>query len=191
MLKAAVCSRLEEQHLPVKEIIGLSDGNPAASLPYHNNEHCLLFAVNAYDVGKSLGLNSYELKHLLVAGIFHDYDHTGGTTPDVNNILRALKFVSSYGSFFIEAGLTPFYLRQLIQATQNPARNLYTLSEQVMRDADLLGWCEPQTRHMLQGLSQELGAPVTNSSTKKFLNDTVIHTVQARNKFSAAGWTNV
>jgi hypothetical protein len=190
MLKAAVSSCLEEQHLPVKEILELSDGNPAAFFPYHNNEHCLLFAVNAYSIGKNLKLNSYELKHLLVAGIFHDFDHTGGSTPDVNNILRALKFIHAKHDFFVNAGLTPFYLRQLIQATQNPPRDMYTVSEHIMRDADLLGWCEPETSHMRHGLSTELGIPVTIRSTKSFLNNAFIHTKQARNKLFVAGWIN-
>ena len=188
-LEAAVRSRLEEQGLPVQEILDLSNGNPAAFLPYHNNEHNYVFAVNAYDIGKSSGLNNWQLKHLLVAGIFHDYDHTGGTKPDVNNILRALKFIHAEHRVFTKMGLAPYYLRQLIQATQNPPRVTYSFPEKIMRDADFMGWCEPETRHMMLGLSAELGVPVNIKSTKKFLNETFIHTEQARNKLSEAGWT--
>jgi len=188
-LEAAVRSRLQEAELPVTGILKLASRNPAASLPYHNNEHNYVFAVNAYDIGVQLGYNSYDLRHLLVAGIFHDYDHTGTAGPDSDNIRKALKFIDFYEVFFsVECKLTPAYLKQLIQATENPGRQMYRPVEQIMRDADMMGWCEQDTSSMMSGLSKELGIPVTAHSTKQFLSNLRIYTTPAKKKLIVAGW---
>lgn len=187
-LEAAVRSLLQHHDIPEQVIMKLVSENPAASLPYHNNDHNFMLAVNAHDIGKKLGMDEKLLKHLLVAGIFHDYNHTGTTLPDAVNIKRALHFLHQNVEVFTEAGLSVPLLQILIQATENPPAAKYTLPEQVMRDADLLGWCDQDVTELMQGLSQEFGSPVTEQSTKAFLQNAHIYTKPAQEKLALAGW---
>jgi hypothetical protein len=187
-LEAAVRSLLQHHEIPEQVIMKLASENPAASLPYHNNNHNFMLAVNAYSIGEHLGINEKLLKHLLIAGIFHDYNHTGTTLPDAVNIKRALHFLHQNSEQFTEVGLSVPLLQILIQATENPPAAKYTLPEQIMRDADLLGWCDQDTTELMQGLSEEFGSPVTKESTKAFLQSAHIYTEPARKKLVLAGW---
>ena len=187
-LEAVVRSLLQHHDIPEQVIMKLTAGNPAASLPYHNNEHNFMLAVNAHSIGEQLGMEDDLLKHLLVAGMFHDYNHTGTTLPDSVNIQKALHFLHQNSQVFIEAGLSVPLLQVLIQATENPPAENYTLPEQVMRDADLLGWCDQDTEELMQGLAEEFGSPVTEQSTRDFLQNAHIYTEPARKKMRLAGW---
>jgi hypothetical protein len=187
--EAAVRSCLTEAGFTPDVFLNLVNMNPAASLPYHDNTHNYVVAVNAYQMGKELQMSTYQVNHMLVAGLFHDFDHTGGTLFDVTNIIRALKAVEDNREIFIRAGLQPWYVKQLIQATQNPPRTHYTIPEQVMRDADLMGWAEPGTRKLMTGLTAELGTPVTKETTKAFLREESRYmTEPARRKLVLAKW---
>lgn len=192
MDRASVDSRLLEVGLPSKVLLTFSDGNPSLNLPYHNNDHCYNVAVDAYDLGKMFPEISEEtLKHILVAGLFHDYAHTGYSHPDNLNIAAALYFVRSISVPLLAMGLNVGTLIRLIKATENPSPpNVeYSLDEMIMRDADLLGWCQEENHEkFLHGLTVEFEEPVTRESTKKFLSSTKFYTVHAVEKFKEAGW---
>jgi hypothetical protein len=192
MDRKSVDSRLTEVGLPSKALLTFSDGNPSLNLPYHNNDHCYNVAVDAYDLGKEFPeINENSLKHLLVAGLFHDYAHTGYSHPDNLNIAAALQFVRKIGPELKTMGLNVATIIRLIKATENPSppNSKYSLDEKIMRDADLLGWCQEENHEkFLLGLSIEFEEPVTRESTKKFLASTEFYTSQAVEKFKEAGW---
>jgi hypothetical protein len=192
MNRESVGYRLLEVGLPVEELLTLSDGNPSAGLPYHNNDHCYNVAVDAYDLGKEFPeISESTLKHLLVAGLFHDYAHTGYSHPDVLNIAAALQFIDEISLKLVSMGLSSTRIAHLIYSTMNPAPpgGIHRLDEMIMRDADLLGWCQEENQEkFLEGLTIEFEEPVTRESTKKFLSSTKFYTEQAVEKFKDAGW---
>lgn len=192
MDRASVGSRLTAVGLPVEALLTLSDGNPSFNLPYHNNDHCYNVAVDAFDLGEEFPeISEDTLRHLLVAGLFHDYAHTGYSHPDNLNISAALQFVWLISPELEEMGLDVLTLTRLIKATENPSRPnaKYSLDEMIMRDADLMGWCQEENHtKFLHGLSVEFEEPVTIESTKQFLSSTKFYTERATMKFKEAGW---
>jgi hypothetical protein len=192
MDRASVDSRLVEVGLPSKVLLTFSDGNPSFNLPYHNNDHCYNVAVDAYDLGKMFPeMNERSLRHLLVAGLFHDYAHTGYSHPDNLNIAAAEQFVKSIAPDLKSMDINVGRIIRLIRATENPSppNRKYSLDEKIIRDADLLGWCQEENHEkFLAGLSVEFEEPVTRESTKRFLSSTKFYTKQAVQKFKKAGW---
>ena len=192
MDRASVDSRLMEVGLPSKVLLAFSDGNPSLNLPYHNNDHCYNVAVDAFDLGEMFPeMNERSLRHLLVAGLFHDYAHTGYSHPDNLNIAAAEKFIKDIALNLKAMDINVGRIIRLIRATENPSppNRLYSLDEKIIRDADLLGWCQEENHEkFLLGLSIEFEEPVTRESTKKFLSSTQFHTSQAEEKFKEAGW---
>jgi len=83
-------------------------------------------------------INMRGRRNLLIAGLFHDYDHTGGIGDDSTNISRAItgmkeKLLAS------DVGYTED-ISQIIRATQFPHTNLgtrETLEQTIIRDADM------------------------------------------------------
>lgn len=108
--------------------------------PYHNFRHMMHVvwlchnACNFY----SKTLNKREMRNLLVAAMFHDFDHTGKLVEDTQNIAIALEGLNKY----ILPEDKPFLqdIEYLIKATQYPYKtpsSELTLSGQIIRDADL------------------------------------------------------
>lgn len=192
MDRVTVGSRLLEVGLPSEVLLTFSDGNPSANLPYHNNDHCYNVAVDAYDLGKMFPeMNERSLRHLLVAGLFHDYAHTGYSHPDNLNIAAAEKYIKDIAPHLKSMEISVGRIIRLIRATENPSppTREYSTDEKIMRDADLMGWCQEENHEkFLLGLSIEFEEPVTKESTRKFLSSTKFYTVQAEKKFKEAGW---
>jgi hypothetical protein len=192
MDRKSVGSRLVEVGLPSEALLTFSDGNPSLNLPYHNNDHCYNVAVDAYELGKMFPqINVRSLRHLLVAGLFHDYAHTGYSHPDNLNIAAAVQFVKQIGSDLKSMDINVGRIIRLIRATENPSppTREYSLDEKIMRDADLMGWCQEENHEkFLLGLSIEFEEPVTRESTKRFLSSTKFYTNHAVEKFKEAGW---
>lgn len=60
---------------------------------YHNVRHMLHVLWEAYDGGVHMGLNRTDLRILLIAAMYHDFDHSGKKNPggDRENIDRAIE----------------------------------------------------------------------------------------------------
>ncbi|MDO8585002.1 MAG: hypothetical protein Q7R85_02680 [bacterium] len=108
--------------------------------PYHNFRHMchvLWLCYNAcmfYDTT----LTKREVRTLLIAALFHDFDHTGVPGPDAANIERAIAGLKQHlapedaGEFE--------NIAELIKATEFPHTSpseAVGLSGQILRDADL------------------------------------------------------
>lgn len=78
-------------------LMWVKEHNPSKDLPYHSNMHQILVAVMAhrlYTMSPHILTDDDEsetLPALFLAGLFHDYNHSGGTEPDSSNIQRALE----------------------------------------------------------------------------------------------------
>lgn len=166
-------------------IVDFVDSNPSRNLPYHNNTHNFMVGANAYQFGEKLKFTVRDLQHVLVAGLFHDYAHTGGTDPDWVNVEKAVSYVESISTELKSYGLSSSYLISLIWGTCNPDEGEYTVQQQVLRDADLMGWIDQTPQELMEGLSKEIGVPVTAESTTQFLKTRKFYTQPARNKIQS------
>ncbi|WP_413770508.1 hypothetical protein, partial [Vibrio vulnificus] len=65
--------------------VGLSEvydwflgNNPSAGLPYHNERHTNFMMNKVYEAGWITGCSIKDLKILVLAAMFHDFNHSGG-----------------------------------------------------------------------------------------------------------------
>lgn len=143
--------------------------NPSRHLPYHNNQHMQEVALNAVklyrmeeDNGElpcSLGPRADEMT-LLIAGLFHDYGHSGGLLPDHANIAMACEMLKAYVSKY-EPNIPARVLADaidLIKVTEFPfVHEPKTSLQRIFRDADLLGFLEADGPvNVIHGLRLEM-----------------------------------
>lgn len=109
---------------------------------YHGLRHMLHVTWVCYKAciyyGKLNQMTPQQMRNLLIAALFHDYDHTGEAGDDSVNIKRAIAGLRKHVLFEDEP-----YLEEIIaifQATQFPHSDLgdtATLEQLIIRDADI------------------------------------------------------
>lgn len=143
--------------------------NPSANLPYHNTKHMQGVAILAWKIYNAMpnyqdpgNLGRYqELKALLIACLWHDYDHSGGKEVDSVNINRAIAGFDKWntsarrdrgiGTQIIEKA------KQIIQVTEFPFVHYPDFHlEKIIRDADLLYTFSDNTGMIVFGLFSEM-----------------------------------
>lgn len=176
--------------IPYYKVIFLYARNLAN--PYHNFRHMfhvfwLCYSACVYYAGE---LSSRSMRNLLIAALFHDFDHSGqaGSGHDDLEIERALRGLRKY---ILEED-KPYLaeIERMIRVTQFPyvipTADLQSLEEEIIRDADM---CQALDYAWLQqvifGLSQEMRmAPAeVLAMQKKFLIATSFLTEWARQRF--------
>ncbi len=159
--------------------------------PYHNFRHvCHVLwlcykACIFYDC--SNGLSKRQMRNLLVAALFHDFDHTGKTGPDSVNIARAIKGLKKYLATEDKEEFEK--IEMLIQYTEYPyviPHDQVTLSGHVLRDADLsqalsVAWIQ----QVVFGLAKEWGKPPLDvlRAQEVFHGNLKFHTLWAQEMF--------
>lgn len=117
------------------------ENNKSDLLPYHNTHHMAYVAWMASELMTSSGepYSEEDVKAVLVAGIFHDFDHTGGRTKDRVNIERAINGYHLAKETLDMSDLDDAVVEGLIAVTEHPfIREPKTLGEKCIRDADAL-----------------------------------------------------
>lgn len=137
-------------------IINTSDSN---FNPYHNLNHNLTVMYFSYQLGISENLSKQEMTELLLAAIFHDYNHSGGKEKDDYNIKEAKKGVVNFISKY-DVKIDKNRIYRIIDATEFPYKikdeNL-TLQQEIIRDADMLQLIEDnRIQTNIIGLQTEL-----------------------------------
>lgn len=164
--------------LSLIHITNVISNNPARNLPYHNSQHCLTVAIRAYQGAIHHHLSLKKQKLLFLAGLYHDWDHTGEKVDDCINIERSLKYVKH----ILNQKDTTLSVKEiqdiirLIDATGFPHRKANLLDEKIIQDADFLQYIEPDSKRFIQGLGTEFSYPVTVESTKVFLRSVHLNT---------------
>lgn len=141
--------------------------------PYHNLYHTACMVVNAYDAyGWYIRQNKYHIDPdiLISACLLHDVDHTGGKWSDTINIAKALAYTLSLPNDCFVGPSDRHRTMELIAVTEFPfIRTPSTISEQIIRDCDLLQMLEPDWMEMIfVGLLQEIRVK-HNISTEDFV----------------------
>jgi hypothetical protein len=131
--------------------------------PYHNFQHMLFVMVMCYLACKYYGrrLSPRQMRNLLIAAIFHDFNHLDEPENDDLNIARAIRGLRKH----ILPEDAPYLdeIEEIIESTQYPHRKTaepLSLSCQIIRDADLMqalgiSWMQSS----LFGLAAEWGIP--------------------------------
>lgn len=166
----------------------LSLYNKSASLPYHNSDHIL--TVTKY-CGRLAGMHTAPVeseKALIVAAMFHDFNHSGGVKTDVHNVAEAVRVME--GFFSIHPHLLTadeqLIAVQCVQCTVFPFTVVPELEVQkIIRDADLLQSTEADFERILgDGLRMEISVARGKQTSKKqfaqgqsdFLNSVTMYT---------------
>lgn len=131
--------------------------------PYHNFRHCTHVLYLCHEAARFYSatgeLSKREVRNMLVAALFHDFNHSGSAGDDANNIEQA---ISALKEFLLPED-KPFFneIALLITGTQYP----YALSEEdlpfagwILRDADLMqAFSMAWIQQVIFGLAAEWG----------------------------------
>jgi hypothetical protein len=180
--------------------------NASKNLPYHNRYHSFKMVLNCYEGSYYENIQSYGARRgLLVAALFHDFNHTGGRLHDSENIKLAVNgLLSAHDFVTTEHKLSSgelYVAKDCIEITQYPFENdPFVPTQMVIRDADLMqAYEEDDSRLLAQyvGLKEEIqiSKKQTFSSEefadgmKSFLDEQVVwYTNWAQEKSKALNW---
>lgn len=111
--------------------------NSAITNPYHNIFHTITVFVNSYHMAKSENCSEEQIRTILIAALFHDFNHSGGKKSDQDNIKEAISFFEKHSK---ESDSVNDNVIEIIKSTEYP----YTINEKdlnleqkIVRDADL------------------------------------------------------
>lgn len=164
--------------------------NPANDLPYHNLFHTQCMVLTCQKAAEVAGLPHFERQALVVAPLFHDYGHSGGTRPDAENILVAKTALEGAAA---ELGLAADLVSrslELVEATQYPhVRQARDESERISQDADM---CQMLYGHWFEQVYMGLRAEMAHvrglmtlsefcAMQREFFPAVELHSVYGRN----------
>lgn len=167
----------------------LSLANKSADVPYHNSDHIL--TVTKY-CGRLAGMHRVPLeseKALIVAAMFHDFNHSGGTKSDTENVAEAIRAMTEFFDAHptlllpeereiaiqcVECTVFPFIVEPVLEV------------QKIIRDADLLQSTEVDFEHILcDNLRAEISVTRGEKISRKefakgqaaFLNNITMYTM--------------
>lgn len=161
--------------------------NEANYAPYHNINHLLTVTKHTYYALEFEDLlEQKEAKDLLLAAIFHDFNHSAGKKKDDENIKEAKKEVKKFiEKENIKADLD--FINKILDATQYP----YVIEsdkldeyQSIIRDADLTQVFESNWIYQnIFGLSKELNMTPMEfmKGQRKFLEAVKFNTAYGNN----------
>jgi HD superfamily phosphodiesterase len=141
----------------------IKEYNPSSDAPYHNNEHMITVYNFCKDISDSI--EHTDTLDLLVAALFHDFNHTMGKEKDNVNIQRAIEaFSDYYDNSLTHTDVNKNTVINIIKITEYP----YTIenselntNQKIIRDADLLqGAVDNWYDFIVVGLSKEMNIPI-------------------------------
>lgn len=89
--------------------------NNKSTAEYHSNYHVFCVALNSYEGAQHEKLSIFDTRNLVLAAIFHEFDHSGGLTNDTCNVLRAIKGLTEAAHHINDDVLTIEEITQSIQ----------------------------------------------------------------------------
>lgn len=166
---------------------------PEGEAAFHNVDHMLSVAQNAYTLARNYRLPSKTAYLSFAAGLFHDAGRLA--IPDNINIERALQIAEKYAPIR-SADWAEF--KDMLSATEFTGAKKEELSregslpELIVRDADFLVWADVDMQERLfAGLSEETGEKVDLKSTTEFLRKQGVFLIKSQEMLDKAGITGV
>lgn len=131
--------------------------NKSNNLPYHNFYHTLCVVDNVHAISTNEELLDEEIRLLMLAALFHDFNHSGGKLPDSENVKNAIASFLEHSS---ETEEDNNFVVEIIKATEYPyviKEDELSLYQKIIRDADLMQVFEKNyLQQNVFGLMQEL-----------------------------------
>lgn len=159
-------------------------------LGYHNIDHMFHVTGQLYDAIGFYKISWRTARNLLIAWLFHDYNHSWGKLSDSENIAIALQglhkaILAQDKQYEKEIGI-------LIAATERPHKNPKAISAQrilidIIRDADMTQCLSPTwIKDIIFGLQQEQGKTYKDGFISQliFLKSLSFKTQWAKQKFN-------
>lgn len=167
------------------------DSSKSLNAPYHNLYHCLVVADNCLEASSYYNLDTVKELSIIVAALFHDFDHSMGELKDSENIKNAIiAFEKWYDINKKDLNIDHDMVVDVIKATEYPyvidAKDL-TLEQKIIRDADL---CQTFVDNRIQqvyiGLSAEMKIRILDmlNGQIKFIESIVPNTDWFKLKFN-------
>jgi hypothetical protein len=155
-----------------KEFLYLLEKNKSNRLPYHNLNHTLTVTKNVYEGAMYEGVKIHIRRNLIIAALFHDFNHSGGLLSDKENVEIS---ISGFSDFVrINGGYTDddiFNVIDIIKATEYPyviPTNKLTIEQSIIRDADIMQIFESdRMSQVVYGLAQEFGVKIDSDFVSK------------------------
>ena len=109
--------------------------NTANKAPYHNLYHTLCVMKNCLKIVEYENIDT-NIRNLLVASLFHDFNHSQGSAPDSWNVKKAIE---TFLEFSKETHVNNQKIVDIIKATEYPyVITDLSIEQKIIRDADLL-----------------------------------------------------
>lgn len=152
-----------------------------AHQPYHNWHHCAVVALSAIEAARESHVPESKQRLLLLAALYHDYDHTGEPQKaDILNIVRAVS-----GSQFWLGVKEPSLSRaekneivNIIAATEaTHSHKPRSALESIIIDADVLATTGSDREQWWAALSEEQGVEINAENTVMFLRSQNFHSL--------------
>lgn len=170
--------------------------NPSNLVPYHNLDHCLTVVKWCGRLASITNLPEEEEKALVLAALFHDFNHSAGQEEDSINIARALVGLNRFCDIHhVDEKIRDLAIEN-IRVTQFPfVFEPATLAQKIIRDADILQSLEPNRVEVLvDGLRKEIEVKLKRKISRSefcenqvsFLEGIKLYTTPAQVMFDAA-----
>lgn len=131
--------------------------NEGNNNPYHNIYHITTMVKNLYFIANDEGIDDKIIRLIIIAGLFHDFNHSGGKfKDDSDNVKIAIEAFKKYSK---ENDKDNQFIINLITITKYPYEKTdnLTLYEKIMRDAVLLQFTDDNfIQEILFGLNKEM-----------------------------------
>lgn len=201
LMKRSYKERTEDPYSALRRVavpLGLSvevlwlalQKNQSKDLPYHGNFHNMDVAFDALILAQQENIAFRDRPYLFIAGLFHDYNHSGGTLTDTENVINAVKAFRKYSTLLLKSSSEADYVAELIYATNTDNKRMVgTFEEGLLKDADLTGWTYLPFKEHASALSAELGIKVNEHTTKAFIQGSLFYTPTARKLIKSSHWS--
>ncbi len=138
----------------LKIILTKNNGNKN---PYHNFYHLLTVMKNCYKISIDEQFDDLKsIRLILIAALFHDFNHFGKKIDDSKNIKEA---ITGFLNFSKENNEDNQKIIEIINATEYPYKissDKLTLQQKVIRDADAMQfYCDNYIQQVIFGLLME------------------------------------
>lgn len=163
------------------EYITKPENNPAQH-SYHNAHHCHTVAVNTILAADYYKLADLDKLELIIAAIFHDWNHSGGELSETENIEQAIIGYNTSVNIFRIKNLNHHNIIKLIRATQYPRYPAFELKEQIIQDADLLQYLHNDRLTWIEAYNNEQHENKTPENVADFIASQKFNTQWGKEK---------
>jgi hypothetical protein len=159
---------------------------------YHTIRHMMAVANVSMLLAKDL--TQIEKQNLLLAALFHDYEHSLGEATDSYNVAKSIylsklqieNMNTPFSSIFGSTQYNINVIQDAIFCTVFPFRvEPKNEIEKILRDADLLMSLCPDVDHFAKGLSLEIKVECSKQTMTDFVKGQTLYTPLAKEWFDA------